>query len=443
MKAVIQAFEVEESVISALITFPDAYLNNEDTLHSELFYNHRHIVIFKAIHHLYMTKMVIDMVTVATRLAETKTLEVVGGYGELSKLSMKVSSQYHLSNHIKKLQEKHIQRTLVRYGQEVVVKSQDPNADILELLDSVQSDILAIGNESRRQEAVKVHDVMVRERNSIDEGKIESWIPCHIDKIEKFVSGQFTILAARPSHGKSALMLDIADRQARAGHPVAIFSLEMKDREKIYRIWQKHTKQHPDKIKKKHLSAVQIDFLDKTINDYKDVHLYVDCDPVLTTEMFKVKARRLVKTKGVKEIWIDYIQLMQHRGAFSREREVSEISRTIKEIAMELDIAIIGLSQLNRDVESRPKLEQFGKSSDLRDSGSLEQDADNVMFLTNFNMLGLESFPEYGDVVDKAMLEITKSRGGNRGHELLNMSNGCMSWDSVREESPQPEGMPF
>jgi len=422
---------IETCVLSALISFPEAYLNNEDTLSETLFYKPKHVEIYKAIKELFDSSTGVDMMTVSSRLMTTKKLDAAGGYSEISKISMVVSSEFHLSTHIKILREKAIQRDIITYSREMTSIAYDPNVDLQELLDKLQTDVLSLGKGTRKQEALNVYDVMVREQKALAaDSKIESWVPCHINLIKKFIAGAFIILAARPSHGKSALMLDIAERQAMNGHSVAIFSLEMKDRENIYRIWQKKTNIHPDKIKSREIGEDTKQELNGVIDSFKDVKLYVDCNPQLDTVTFKAKVRRLVKAKGVEIVYIDYLQLMSHKGAFSKTEEVTAISRTIKEVAMELDIPIVALSQLNRKIEERPQMEQLGKLSDLRDSGSLEQDADNVLFLTNFDMVGLKVYGDYGDVQGKAMLEQPKARSGGRGIELLTHSANCMSWDT-------------
>lgn len=435
---------IEECVLSALITFPEAYMDNEDMLDEGLFYKDKHKHIFEAIKHLFNTKSSIDMMTVANRLNTTKNIDKVGGFPGISKISMVVSSEYHLEGHIKILRQASIARDLIAYGKSITSKAFDPNVDVMDLLDEVQSNILAIGDTHSSTKSTLAYDIMKKEIDALNSPQEDkSWVSCHINKINKFSASQYIILAARPQHGKSALMLDIADRQATSGIPVAVFSLEMKDREKIYRIWQKHLRVHKDKIQEREIDSTKKAELGALVDNYKNIPLYIDTDPSLSISQFKTKARRLVKKYGVKVIYVDYIQLMTCEGAYSREREVSEISRGMKEIAIELDITIVALSQLNRAIEQRPLLEQFGKLSDLRDSGSLEQDANTVIFLTNFDVLGLKDIESYGNVEGKALLHVAKAREGGRGPELLVHSSDCMSWDTDMDSLSYEDEEPF
>lgn len=431
------AEDVEEAVLGAIITIDGAYETIVDLFKPELFYKHDHFEIAKSVENLYASGKKIDMLTLSDNLKGAGQLDHVGGEVKIAELAMKISSDANIETHIRVLTDKYILRELIATTQ-MVHKECHSGRDVAEVLDEAQSKILSISEIGNTTQIRSVHEVMTSYRkrlNDKNESTVE--VETHLEVCGKWKGGQMILLGARPSMGKSALMLDIGEKQAMNGIPVGIFSLEMKDHEKVSRLWQKHLGFDSHQLSQKGMNKDIDKAIGKLSEQYAKIPLYFDCPSRLTISEFQAKARRLVKNFGVKVIFLDYLQLLvgDLKLIKNESQYIGDISRKIKQIAMELDIVIVALSQLNRSIESRPKVDQIPRLSDLRASGSLEQDADTVFFLADLGRIGLDKWEyrgEYIDATNKAIIDSPKRRNGKVGAKIVNHTEDYLGWSDYK-----------
>lgn len=387
-----QAVDIEEAVLGALMIEPHVIPDVLDSVVSDCFYKDVNKKIFTAISQLSMNHDPVDIYTVTEQLKRNGDLEEVGGPYYLSRLTAKVGAAAHVDYHVKILLQKYIQRELIKISAEVQRDSFDDAIPVDDLLDEAQGKLFTLAERNMRRETQPIQDVIKRTIAKIEENQERtdglSGVASGYTGIDRVTLGwqpsDFVIIAARPAMGKTAFVLTMARNMA-VDHkiPVAFFSLEMSSEQLVKRLLVSETGLSSEKIrggdKLKEHELVQ---MHERIKDLASAPLYIDDTPSLSIYEFRSKARRLVRSAGVKLVIIDYLQLMagppELRG--NREQEVATISRSLKAIAKELDIPVIALSQLSRAVETRggnkrPQL------SDLRESGAIEQDADIVMFI--------------------------------------------------------------
>ncbi len=416
-----QAVDVEESVLGALLLDQNSQSVALAELTRGCFYDPRHQMIFEAIQELSAEHSAIDIVTVTARLRKLGNLEAVGGAVVLAGLSEKVGAASHLEFYIKILKQKAIQRDLISASYDILRDSFDESIDVDDLVDSAQTKVFdAIQNNVRREvQAVgTVIDVVIRELDAQQAQTGLSGVPSGFVSIDRVTQGwqpsDLIIIAARPSVGKTAFALNIARNAAVDHHkPVAFFSLEMSSKQLAKRLMVSETGLSAEKIKGAlKLEDYEWQQLDYRIKNLSSAPLYIDDTPSLPVMEFRSKAKNLVKNKGVRLIVVDYLQLMQApeqaKGGL-REQEVAYISRTLKATAKELDIPIIALSQLSRNSVQRQGSGGKPMLSDLRESGSIEQDADMVIFIHRPDYIGLSDNPEDKE---KTQIIIAKHRNG-------------------------------
>ncbi len=391
-----QAPDLEESVLGALMIEKDAFGTVADLLRPESFYIDRHQVIFEAIRSLSIKEEPIDVLSVAEQLKRMGKLEQAGGPVYLSELTRRTASAAHLLFHARVVAQKATARDVISLACQMEEKGYDDTQDVDELLQFAEAGVFEISQRSQTREVTQIDPVIKEafdriERAAKNEGNI-SGVPSGFTGLDKITSGwqksDLIIIAARPAMGKTAFVLSMAKNMTVNYHiPVAMFSLEMSNVQLVNRLIMNVCEIEGDKVRNGHLSPEEWKRMNSKINELLGAPLYVDDTPGLSVFELRSKARKLVKEKKVQLIIIDYLQLMNANGAYfgSREQEVSIISRTLKGMAKELDIPIIALSQLNRNVEKRDSTNSVeGKKpqlSDLRESGSIEQDADMVCFI--------------------------------------------------------------
>lgn len=418
-----QAIDVEEAVLGTMLVEPNAVPDVMDSLTADCFYKEPHRKIFAAISSLASGHLPVDIYTVSEELKKTGDLEEAGGMYYLSQLSLKVGSAAHIDSHIKILLQKYIQRSLITISAEVQRDSFDDSIPVDDLLDTTQQKFFTLAERNMKRETRPIHDIIKETLDDIEANQARtdglSGVPSGFTGIDKFTLGwqpsDLIIIAARPAMGKTAFVLTMARNMA-VDHkiPVAFFSLEMASKQLVKRLFVSETGLPSEKIRGgRKLAEHEMIQLHERIRELNAAPLYLDDTPSLSIYEFRSKARRLVRSAGVKLIIIDYLQLMtgppELRGM--REQEVANISRSLKSIAKELDVPVIALSQLSRAVETRggnkkPQL------SDLRESGAIEQDADIVMFLHRPDYYGLVEDPsERG----KSEVIIAKHRNGSTG----------------------------
>ena len=387
-----QAIEVEEAVLGALLLEPNVVPDVLDSLSPECFYKEANRKIYSAISSLSSKHDPVDLFTVSEELKRNKCLDEVGGPFYLSQLTSKIGAAAHVDYHVKILLQKYIQRELISISYQVQKDSFDDNIPVDDLLDQAQDDMFRLAERNMKRETLPIQAVIREaldeiERNQNREDGL-SGVTSGFTGIDKMTLGwqpsDLVIIAARPAMGKTAFVLTMARNMAVEHNiPVALFSLEMSSLQLVKRLLIPESGLSADKIKGgQKLASYELVQLNEKIKNLAKAPLYIDDTPSLSIYEFRSKARKLVRSSGVKIIIVDYLQLMSGPPELKgmREQEVSAISRALKSIAKELNIPIIALSQLSRAVETRggnkrPQL------SDLRESGAIEQDADMVCFI--------------------------------------------------------------
>lgn len=416
-----QALDVEESVLGAMMLEPSSVDQALEGLEPECFYDPRHRTVFEAMLELVKNHVPVDIVTVTSKLREKGDLEVVGGASVLAGFTEKVGSAANLEYYIRILKQKAIQRDLITASYQILKDSFDDSIVVDELIDKSESRIYDATRSIARREVQDIGSILKYVVADIEEQQKSTGlggVPSGYPSIDRVTNGwqpsDLVIIAARPSVGKTAFALNIARNAAVDHHmPVAVFSLEMSCAQLAKRLVVSETGLSGDKIKGSiKLEDYEWEQLEYRIRDLSRAPLYIDDTPSLPVMEFRTKAKNLVKNKGVRLIVVDYLQLMQApdqgKGGL-REQEVAYISRTLKATAKELNVPILALSQLSRNAVQRQGSGGKPVLSDLRESGSIEQDADMVIFIHRPDYLGLSDNPEDKE---KTQIIIAKHRNG-------------------------------
>lgn len=386
--------EVEEAVLGALMLERDAFTTVCDILKPESFYDPRHQMVYSAIQSLGAQQKPIDMLTVTEQLRAEGNLEKVGGPVVISQLTAKVASGAHVEFHARIVAQKYLARELITFASGIEGKAYDESNDVDDLLQEAEGRLFEISQRNVKKDVTQIDPVV---RQAIEQIQVAanrdsglSGLETQFHELDALTSGwqnsDLIIIAARPAMGKTAFVLSMAKNMAvNVNTPVAIFSLEMSNLQLVNRLISNVCELEGEKIKSGRLTDADWDKLMSSVQQLYSAPLYIDDTPSLSILDLRTKARRLVREHQVKIIIIDYLQLMNASGMKfgSREQEVSMISRSLKQLAKELNIPIIALSQLNRSVENRGTDGQSKRPqlSDLRESGAIEQDADIVCFI--------------------------------------------------------------
>ena len=415
-----QALDFEEAVLGALLIEPSCVDEAMEELTPSCFYDPKHKMIFEAMVSLVNEHVALDLLSVSQKLHERGQLEEIGGAVRLASLSQKIGAAAHVEYYIKILKQKTIQRDLITASFDILKNSYDDSVDVDDLIDMSQSKIFAAIQNNVKKDVQEIGSVIKSAMEDVERMQSQSGlsgVPSGYPSIDKVTMGwqpsDLIILAARPSVGKTAFALNIA-RNAAVDHnmPVAIFSLEMPAIQLAKRLMTSESGLPADKIKGgTKLDAHEWEQLEYRLKALSKAPLYVDDTPGLPIMEFRTKVKRLVKSKGVRLVIVDYLQLMQGPAELRgmREQEVAAISRTLKMTAKELNVPIIALSQLSRDAVKRAGSNGKPMLSDLRESGSIEQDADMVIFVHRPDYLGL-SETENGK--ETTQIIIAKHRNG-------------------------------
>ena len=384
------------------------------------FYDKRHQMIFEAMMALVLDHTPVDIITVSAKLKENGTLEDVGGPVYLAGLSQKVGAAAHMEYYTKILKQKTIQRDLITASHEILKKSYDDSVKVDDLIDIAQTRVYNAIQNNVKKEVQDIGSIINTAMEDIQERQGQTGyngVPSGFPSIDRITQGwqksDLIILAARPSVGKTAFSLNLARNAAVDHHmPVAFFSLEMSAIQLAKRLMTSESGLSADKIKGgAKLENYEWEQLEMKLRSLIKAPLYIDDTPGIPVMEFRTKAKTLVKNKGVRLIVVDYLQLMQGPAELRgmREQEVAAISRTLKATAKELDVPIIALSQLSRNAVQRGGGSGKPVLSDLRESGSIEQDADMVIFIHRPDAIGLAENPEDKEVTQ---ILIAKHRNG-------------------------------
>lgn len=387
-----QNLNAEEVVLGAMLIDKRGVDNAIDLLSPEVFYKKQHQVIYQAIFELFSQSLPIDLITVIEQLKKDGNLEIAGGEFYLINLTQRVSSSANVETHAQYILQSFIKRRLIELSSEIIEKAYDETTDTFLLLDQAEQKLYDVTQNNLKRSTESAGDLVYKAVKKIEELSNKkdgfSGVPSGFTKLDQLTSGwqasDLIIVAARPGMGKTALTLSMA-RNITVGQniPVAFFSLEMSAVQLITRLISSETGLSSEKLRTGKLEAYEWDVLNNRIKDLEKAPLYIDDTPSISIFDLRAKARRLASQFGIKLIIIDYLQLMTaggSKGAGNREQEISTISRNLKALAKELDIPVIALSQLSRNVEARPGHKR-PQLSDLRESGAIEQDADIVSFI--------------------------------------------------------------
>lgn len=424
-----QNLEAEQSLLSCLLIDKDAIIKIADIIFEDDFYKDSHKIIFQIAKELYSRHEPIDILTLTNRLEEKKQLQNIGGRIYLAHLSNIAPTASHIVHYANIIKHKAMLRRLQIAASEIMDLSYKEDEEIDKILDEVERKIFGISQKYLKNVFLPIDVLLSEAFERIDElhkqsGKLRG-LPTGFTDLDNILAGlqksDLIILAARPSVGKTSLALDIARQSAiKNKEGVGIFSLEMSKEQLIDRIlcsqanvnlWKMRTGKLSDTEKDDDFSRIG-----EAMGQLSEAPIYIDDSAVSSVMEIKTKARRLQMEKGLGLIIIDYLQLMEGRGRYgdNRVQEIAEISRGLKAVARELNIPVLALSQLSRAVEqTRPAIP---KLSHLRDSGSIEQDADVVMFI--YRKAADRNF-RYEDLRDEekhlAEIHIAKHRNGPTG----------------------------
>lgn len=415
-----QAINCEEAVLGIMLIYPDAVNDVVSILTPESFYKEANKRIYSAILDVYKAYGSADIITVSQKLRANGDLDMVGGPVYLSEISGMIVSSSQLEYYATIIKQQFIRRELIRHSTELQARAYDESIELAELIEYAESDLFKISDNTRSKEPArlgkfidsllcKIQQIINHEIKLI--GKPSGLID--LDRMTGgFKDGEFIIIGARPSVGKSATGLQIAINCGMQNIPVGIFSLEMSSES----IAQRSLSGVSDKTNVQLLQGeCNIDDLVRVSEGIVNLPIFIDDTSGATVMEIRSKARKLILQHGIKMIIIDYLQLMRGDGD-SREQEVASVSRGLKGIAKDLNIPVIALSQLSRKVEERSDKRPL--LSDLRESGAIEQDADVVIFLYRASLYGQVSViidgSEY-DASDKLELILAKNRNGAVG----------------------------
>lgn len=419
-----QNIEAEQAVLGAMLIDKEAIAKATEVLSADDFYREAHRVIFSAMLELYNKNEAVDMVTVTEILKRDNKLEDIGGIAYITSLANVVLTAANVKYHAEIVAEKSVLRQLVRVSTEIAAMGYEANDDVGTLLDTAESRILEISNRKKKADFTPINDILMDSVQSIEsllqnKGGLTG-IPAGFADLDKLTSGlhpsDFIILAARPSMGKTALALNIVQNVALRAHKaiggeprsVAFFSLEMSKEQLVNRMLCAEAGIDSQRLRVGEMHDEDWTHLWDACDTMSRAKIYIDDTAGITAMDMRSRARRLKAEHGLDLIVVDYLQLMQGSGkrnnSGDRQQEVSEISRSLKALARELDVPVLALSQLSRSVESRQVKRPM--LSDLRESGSLEQDADIVAFLYREDYYNPETENKHTELI------IAKHRNG-------------------------------
>jgi replicative DNA helicase len=387
-----QNIDAEASLLGAILIDADAIVKIADSISEQDFYDQRHARIYEALQALYERRSPIDVLTLADQLKGTGFLDMVGGPAYLTELTNYVPTASHVEQYADIVAQKALRRRLITASQDVAVLSQDESKSLKELIEEAETRLFEVSKQHVKQTVVGIDEILTESFERLDDlhkdKKKMRGIPTGYRDMDETLAGlqrsDLFILAARPSMGKTAFVLNLAHNVAvDAKEPVLIFSLEMSKEQLVDRLLSMQSGVDAWALRTGNLTDNDFERLGEAMGVLGEAPIYIDDTPGITVSDLRTKARREAHLRPPGLIIVDYLQLMSGGSRFggdgNRVQEISEISRGLKGVARELNVPLIALSQLSRSVESRsPQIPQL---SDLRESGSIEQDADIVAFI--------------------------------------------------------------
>lgn len=417
-----QAVDLEEAVLGAIMLEKDALTAVIDILKPETFYKEVHQIIFEAIRQLFQKPEPVDILTVTNQLKSMGKLEITGGAYYITQLTNRVSSAANIEYYARILMQKYIQRELIRTSSVIIQDAFEDTTDVFDLLDKAEQNLFSLSETNLRRNVLDMPSLIKEAVENIEKAKnMEghlSGVPSGFTALDRVTNGwqpsDLIVIAARPGMGKTAFVLTMARNIAvDFKRPVAIFSLEMSALQLVTRLISAEAMLPADKLKKGTLENHEWHQLNVKIKNLEDAKFLIDDTPALTIFELRAKCRRLKAQHNIEIAIVDYLQLMSGGGdnRGNREQEISNISRSLKSLAKELNIPIIAISQLSRAVETRGGSKK-PILSDLRESGAIEQDADMVMFIYRPEYYKITEDSDGNSLQGIAEVSIAKHRNG-------------------------------
>ena len=420
--------EAEQAILGCMLTDKDAVISAVEILKEDDFYREDNKAIYAAIMNLYNKAEPIDIITVKAELASIGKLESVGGLEYLAELPEKVPTTANIDKYIKIVEEKSVLRSLIKTSNELITLGYDDTQEVDDIINIAEKKVFNLMQNRNQKGYTPIKDVLVDTFAQLEQLYNQkqqiTGVPTGFLDLDYKTSGlhksDLVLIAARPAMGKSAFAINIASNAAvRAKTPVVIFSLEMSKEQIVNRILCSEAMVDSNKIRTGKVEEDDWVKLAGTLGPLSEAEIYIDDTPGISITEIRAKCRKLKLEKNIGLVVIDYLQLVQgtSKKNNSREQEISEISRSLKILAKEIDVPVIALSQLSRAAEQRP--DHRPMLSDLRESGAIEQDADIVMFLYRDDYYNPDT-----EKKNIAEVIIAKHRAGSTGTvELLWLSN--------------------
>lgn len=441
-----QNAEAEASLLGALLIDSDAIVKIADNLSTKDFFDKRHERIYEAMVQLYEQRQAIDVLTLANQLKNNGALDVVGGPAYLTELTNFVPTAAHVEQYADIVAQKAMRRRLIAASQEITDLGRDESKQLRQLIEEAETKLFEVSQQHIKQDVISLEAILAESFDRLDDlhkdkQKIRG-IPSGFKDIDNVLAGfqrsDLVILAARPSMGKTALALNFAHNVAVQAHePVLIFSLEMSKEQLVDRLLSMESGVDAWALRTGNLTDADFEKIGHAMGTLSEAPIFIDDTPGITISDLRTKARREAHQRPLGLIIVDYLQLMSGGSRFggdaNRVQEISEISRGLKGVARELNVPVLALSQLSRSVENRsPQIPQL---ADLRESGSIEQDADVVAFIYR------EEY--YNPDTDRKKLTdilIKKHRNGPVGGVELYFDNEKQRFRSVDTKHQDPFG---
>lgn len=443
--------EAEMAVLGGMIMSNKAIPKVINLLEREkVFYHEKHSIIFKAIVNLFNSNITVDLLTLKEELKRLGKHETIGGDKYLLEINRRTPSSANVEQHAIIVLDKYLKRSLIEVAGEVLERAYDETVNVVDEIDRAENEIFRLGEAriskeytTMRELSKHTYDLLMKQ----SEKKGISGIPSGFRKLDEMLGGfqnsDLIIIAARPSMGKTALGLSILLNTALYQNiPAAFFSVEMAAHQIAIRLVSADARINQQNIRNNKMNMNEHAKMVKSFGALADAPIIIDDTAMLTVNELRAKCRRLKAQNNIKLIIVDYLQIMHASGAESREREISIISANLKQIAKELEIPVIALAQLNRNVEARKEKNFKPMLQDLRESGSIEQDADVIMFVNRPERYGVLEFEDGTSTINMGELIIGKQRNGPVGTVRVAFNSDYARFeDYTLAVQDQPQGM--
>jgi replicative DNA helicase len=443
-----QNIDAERCVLGSMLIDNESIHKVVEVLTADGFYREAHRKVFNAVIALYQRNEPADLITVMTELRSKGELEEVGGAAYLSSIVDDIPTSANAASYARIVREKSMRRMLIEGATEIAERGYQEEGNVDEFVDQAEKIILEVAQRRIRQGFASVKDIVKDSFKAIEQlyerKELVTGVPTGYRELDRITCGlqrsDLIVIAGRPSMGKTAFALNMAENAAvDSACKVAIFSLEMSKEQLVQRMLCSRAEVDASKLRGGFLGESDWPKLTRAAGILSEAPIFIDDSPALNALEVRAKARRLQREHGLDLIVVDYLQLMRGVGRIeSREREISEISRSLKALAKEIHVPVIALSQLNRGVEARQ--DKRPQLSDLRESGAIEQDADVIAFIYRDEMYNKES-PDVG----KAEIIIGKQRNGPTGRVVLAFRGNITRFDDLAhgpDDYVSPQSMP-